>query len=138
MSAIKMCLVQLSHPAFDDKKIQFGQHLRSKLKLYPGVGKLTVAKDLEKLIVGSKIIHNHVTVLIDPVAAIADRSSPYYDEIRTNLRRYFLDIIATSPATKDSTWIFTDSRSSSSVGSVAAQHYEKAAAKRGFHSSQSY
>ncbi|KAK1766698.1 hypothetical protein QBC33DRAFT_83827 [Phialemonium atrogriseum] len=42
---------------------------------YPGVGKLTVAKELEKLIPGSKIYHNHL--LIDPVAPLVERTSPH-------------------------------------------------------------
>lgn len=96
---------------------------------YPGVGKLTVAKELEKLIPGSKVYHNHL--LIDPVAPLVERTSPHYHTIRASLRRHVLDIIATSEATQHVTWVFTDSRSSSPIGSAAAQDYENAAIKRG-------
>lgn len=96
---------------------------------YPGVGKLTIAKELEKLIPSSKIYHNHL--FIDPVAPLVDRYSPHYHDIRTSFRRHILDTIATSEATQQFTWIFTDSRSSSLIGSTGAEDYRDAANKRG-------
>ena len=96
---------------------------------YPGVGKFTVAKELEKLMPGSKVYHNHL--LIDPVAPLVDRSSPHYRAIRTSLRRHVLEIIATSEATKDVTWIFTDSASDDPTGGASALDYQDAAARRG-------
>jgi adenylate kinase len=96
---------------------------------FPGVGKLTVAKELQRLLPHSKIFHNHLT--IDPVAAILDRTSPEYDTMRTELRQYLLDKIATSESNRDTTWIFTDSRCTSEIGSAAARDYEKTAEKLG-------
>lgn len=96
---------------------------------FPGVGKLTVAKELEKLIPDSKVYHNHL--LIDPIAALVDRSSPHYRAMRTSLRRHILDLIATSEATQHATWIFTDSQSTDPIGSATAQDYQDAAVKRG-------
>ncbi|KAL6696351.1 hypothetical protein J3F84DRAFT_408184 [Trichoderma pleuroticola] len=96
---------------------------------YPGIGKLTIAKELEKLIPSSKIYHNHL--FIDPVAPLVVRCSPHYQDIRTSFRRHILSTIATSEATQQFTWIFTDSRSSSLIGSMGAQDYKDAASIRG-------
>ncbi|KAF9875522.1 hypothetical protein CkaCkLH20_06903 [Colletotrichum karsti] len=95
---------------------------------YPGVGKLTIANELLKLIPGSKVLHNHL--FIDPVAAMVERSSPEYDDIRSHLRREILGLLR-RPATRDTTWIFTDSRCTSATGSAAAEDYREAAAVRG-------
>ncbi|KAK1252713.1 hypothetical protein MKX08_003900 [Trichoderma sp. CBMAI-0020] len=96
---------------------------------YPGIGKLTIAKELEKLIPNSKVYHNHL--FIDPIAPLVDRDSPHYHDIRTSFRRHILNTIATSEATARTTWIFTDSRSSDPIGSTGAQDYENAANLRG-------
>lgn len=96
---------------------------------YPGIGKLTIAKELEKLVPNSKVYHNHL--LIDPIAPLVDRDSPHYHNIRTSFRRYILNTIATSEAAARSTWIFTDSRSSNPIGSAGAQDYKNAANLRG-------
>ncbi|KAL7953302.1 hypothetical protein V8C34DRAFT_318285 [Trichoderma compactum] len=63
---------------------------------YPGVGKLIIAKKLEKLIPSSKIYHNRL--FIDPVAPLVDRHSPHYHDIRTSFRRHILSTIATTGA----------------------------------------
>lgn len=96
---------------------------------FPGVGKLTVAKELQQLLPNSKIFHNHL--VIDPVAAMVDRSSPEYDIMRTDLRQYLLHKIATSESNRDTTWIFTDSRCTSETGSAAVRDYEKTALRLG-------
>ena len=96
---------------------------------FPGVGKLTVAKELQKLIPNSKVYHNHL--LIDPIAAAVDRGSPQYDAMRTDLRRYILNMLATSKATRDVSFIFTDSRGSTEAGRMAVKDYQDAAIKRG-------
>ncbi|KAH7202525.1 hypothetical protein BKA60DRAFT_163286 [Fusarium oxysporum] len=66
---------------------------------YPGIGKLTIAKELQQLLPNSKVYHNHL--LIDPIDALVERSSPGYHEMRTGLRRYILNEIVTSKHTKD-------------------------------------
>ncbi|EWG41498.1 hypothetical protein FVEG_03601 [Fusarium verticillioides 7600] len=81
---------------------------------YPGIGKLTIAKELQQLLPDSKVYHNHL--LIDPIDALVERSSPGYHEMRTGLRRYVLNEIATSECTKDKTWIFTDAREVTAPG----------------------
>lgn len=50
---------------------------------FPGVGKLTIATELQKLLPSSKVINNHL--LIDPVAAIHERSDPEYQPLRKAL-----------------------------------------------------
>lgn len=96
---------------------------------YPGIGKLTIAKELEKLVPNSKVYHNHL--FIDPIAPLVDRHSPHYQDMRTSFRRHILNTIATSEATQQFTWIFTDSRSSSPIGITGAQDYKNAADLRG-------
>jgi tRNA uridine 5-carbamoylmethylation protein Kti12 len=88
---------------------------------YPGVRKLTVAKELSKLISSSKVSQNHL--LIDPVAAIFDRDMEEYQPLRKLLCRECLNAISTSTSTKDATWIFTDA--SSSTGDFAAPDYQE-------------
>ncbi|KAK1727980.1 uncharacterized protein BDZ83DRAFT_717369 [Colletotrichum acutatum] len=96
---------------------------------YPGVGKLTIANAVSKLIPRSRVFHNHL--LIDPVAALLDRDDvEAYNDLRTTFRRHALDTIATHPALADKTFIFTDARESGPLGSEAAQDYKAAAEKR--------
>ncbi|KAF6798756.1 hypothetical protein CMUS01_15702 [Colletotrichum musicola] len=96
---------------------------------HPGIGKLTIAKELQSRLQHAKIYHNHL--MIDPIAPIVDRTSPNYHVIRTSLRRHLLDIIATVEEARPTSWIFTDSRSTSPDGKAAAEDYKNAAAKRG-------
>ncbi|EFQ25030.1 hypothetical protein CGRA01v4_06663 [Colletotrichum graminicola] len=96
---------------------------------FPGVGKLTVAKDVCKLIQGSRVFHNHL--VIDPVAAMLDRGSEGYDELRAEFRRHALHVIATRPELEDTAFIFTDSRESSAQGSTGVKDYQRAAEVRG-------
>ncbi|KAF5655603.1 hypothetical protein F25303_537 [Fusarium sp. NRRL 25303] len=75
------------------------------------------------------VCHNHL--LIDPIDALVERSSPGYHKMRTGLRRYVLNEIATSEYTKGRTWIFTDARETSEAGEMGAKDYEAVAGKRG-------
>ncbi|EXK32746.1 hypothetical protein FOMG_11604 [Fusarium oxysporum f. sp. melonis 26406] len=95
----------------------------------PGIGKLTIAKELQQLLPDSKVYHNHL--LIDPIDALVERSSTGYHEMRAGLRRYILNEIAMSEYTKDKTWIFTDAREASAAGEMGAKDYEAAARRRG-------
>ncbi|KAH6984740.1 hypothetical protein BKA56DRAFT_614459 [Ilyonectria sp. MPI-CAGE-AT-0026] len=95
---------------------------------YPGVGKLTVAKELCKLLPKAKLVSNHL--LIDPVAAIFERTGEEYQPLRQLLRRQVLKSMAISTSTRDVTWVFTDQQSSSALGSSAARDYQEAAAVR--------
>ncbi|WKT46771.1 hypothetical protein QSH57_011645 [Fusarium oxysporum f. sp. vasinfectum] len=96
---------------------------------FPGIGKLTIAKELQQLLPDSKVYHNHL--LIDPIDALIERSSTGYHEMRAGLRRYILNEIAMSEYTKDKTWIFTDAREASAAGEMGAKDYEAAARRRG-------
>ncbi|KAI0126912.1 hypothetical protein BJ170DRAFT_423619 [Xylariales sp. AK1849] len=96
---------------------------------YPGIGKFTIAKELENHIPDSKVYHNHL--MIDPVAALVERGSPHYQAMRTTFRRQILHTIATSEGIKNRTWIFKDSRAFSPVGSEGAEDYRKATDRRG-------
>ena len=97
---------------------------------YPGVGKLTIAKELLNLLPSpAKLLDNHL--LIDPVAALLDRGSGEYQSLRKRLRLTVLSAIAESSELKSTTLIFTDQQSSSAVGSDVAQDYYNAAKTRG-------
>ncbi|KAL8736683.1 MAG: hypothetical protein Q9166_000049 [cf. Caloplaca sp. 2 TL-2023] len=96
---------------------------------YPGVGKYTIAKELMKILPNAKLLDNHL--LIDPVAAVYDRSMPEYQGLRTLVRQGILNVIATSHSLKDVTWIFTDSQSSDEIGRAAVGDYIHAAKTRG-------
>ncbi|RDW74549.1 uncharacterized protein DSM5745_07211 [Aspergillus mulundensis] len=96
---------------------------------YPGVGKLTVAKELCKLLPKAKILDNHL--LIDPAAAVFERTAEEYQPLRQVLRREILKSLATATTTRETSWIFTDQQSSSALGSASAKDYQQAAAVRG-------
>ncbi|KAL9000672.1 MAG: hypothetical protein Q9169_000708 [Polycauliona sp. 2 TL-2023] len=75
------------------------------------------------------LLDNHQ--LIDPVAAVYDRSMPEYQGLRKVIRRGILKSIATSVSWRDITWVFTDSQSWSGVGKAAVDDYIHAAEMRG-------
>ncbi|KAL8674595.1 MAG: hypothetical protein Q9168_001038 [Polycauliona sp. 1 TL-2023] len=77
----------------------------------------------------AKLLDNHQ--LIDPVAAVYDRSMPEYQPLRKIVRQGILNSIATSISLRDVTWIFTDSQSSDRVGEAAVADYLHAAELRG-------
>ena len=76
---------------------------------FPGVGKLTVAQHLQKLIPGSQVLHNHE--LIDPVEKHYPRGSAWYQMKRAEYRKERLQPIVEDPKLKDTVFIFTDSQS---------------------------
>lgn len=101
-----------------------------------------------KLFPKAKIVSNHL--LIDPVAAVFDRTAEEYQPLRRVLvstapiptssasisdtvlqRKEVLKSIATARSTSDVTWIFTDQQSSDDLGSSSARDYQDAAAVRG-------
>lgn len=75
---------------------------------YPGVGKFTIAKALQRLIAGSILIHNHQ--LIDPIEKKYARGSRPYNEKRSTERHKVLSPIAHDSKTRDTVYIFTDSQ----------------------------
>ncbi|KAL8800102.1 MAG: hypothetical protein Q9182_005414 [Xanthomendoza sp. 2 TL-2023] len=96
---------------------------------YPAVGKYTVAKRLVQMLPNAKLLDNHL--LIDPVAAVYERSMPEYQGLRKLVRKSILDSISTSLSLRDVTWVFTDSQSSDKVGQAAVADYIHAAQTRG-------
>ena len=76
---------------------------------HPGVGKLTIARHLQRLIPGSQILHNHE--LIDPVEIYYPRGSVRYLAKRSEYRQQRLKPIAEDPKLRDRVFIFTDSQS---------------------------
>ncbi|KAK3702436.1 hypothetical protein LTR37_014902 [Vermiconidia calcicola] len=75
---------------------------------WPGVGKLTVARHLQKLIPGSQVLHNHE--LIDPVEKRYPRGSAKYQIKRAEYRQMRLRPIMEDAKLKDTVFIFTDSQ----------------------------
>lgn len=67
----------------------------------PGVGKLTVARELAKL-TGFKVFHNHLTV--DLLLSVFEFSSPSFVELREQI---WLDVFARAAAEKNSGLVFT-------------------------------
>ncbi|KAI4238781.1 MAG: hypothetical protein L6R40_005636 [Gallowayella cf. fulva] len=82
-----------------------------------------------RMLPNAKLLDNHL--LIDPVAAVYDRSMPEYQGLRKLVRKGILDSISTSVSLKEVTWIFTDSQSSDEVGKAAVADYIHAAEIRG-------
>ena len=75
----------------------------------PGVGKLTIARALQPLLSGSRVLHNHE--LIDPVEIHTSRKSPVYQIERAKYRQKRLKPISEDPELKDTIFIFTDCQS---------------------------
>jgi adenylylsulfate kinase-like enzyme len=96
---------------------------------YAGVGKLTIATCLLPLLPQpAKLLDNHL--LIDPVAALLDRTSAEYQPLRKSVRQLMLSAICNSTELKQTTLVFTDQQSSSPLGSSVAREYEAAASNR--------
>ena len=75
---------------------------------HPGVGKLAVARHLQKLLPGSKVLHNHE--LIDPVEKTYPRGSAWYQIKRAEYRQERLKPIKEDLKLRDTVFIFTDSQ----------------------------
>ncbi|RDW89763.1 hypothetical protein BP6252_01795 [Coleophoma cylindrospora] len=97
---------------------------------YPGVGKLTVARQLAKLSspFDGKLVHNHL--LINPADAILSRTQPGYQSLRQAIRAAVFSALVHEPATYDSLYIFTDFQTQDEVGTSACAEYARAAAAR--------
>lgn len=95
---------------------------------YPGVGKLTIAKELQKLIPDSKIIHNHL--VIELCLNAFERASPEYEDLRKAVRREVLNAIST--VGRNTTYIFTGSHGTHTpIGpAIARQHLDQAVSQK--------
>ncbi|KAM5352722.1 hypothetical protein ACJ41O_005444 [Fusarium nematophilum] len=73
----------------------------------------------------AEVISNHL--FIDAAVAVFERGTEEFQARRRALRKEKLSSIATSKSTRDATFIFTDSQSSSKAGSSTAMEYKAAA-----------
>ncbi|KAH7303905.1 hypothetical protein B0I35DRAFT_414772 [Stachybotrys elegans] len=98
---------------------------------FPGVGKLTIARELVTLFgsYNARLVHNHL--LIDPAGAILPRSSEDYQPLRKAIRAALFDTLATSRDTFNSLYIFTDFQSDNDTGRAVMAEYHAMAARRG-------
>ncbi|KIJ56212.1 hypothetical protein M422DRAFT_239419 [Sphaerobolus stellatus SS14] len=91
---------------------------------HPGIGKLTIARELQKLIPNSKIVHNHL--IIDLCRNIFQQGSPEYEALRTTVRTQILTSMTSSASRFTTTYLFTGSHMTAEFnpigGSVALQH----------------
>ncbi|EWC45850.1 hypothetical protein DRE_04857 [Drechslerella stenobrocha 248] len=96
---------------------------------YPGTGKLTVARELQKILPGSKVFDHHL--LIDASRAAFGQSDPEYQILRKAFRTTLLDsIAAASPEHLSTTWIFTECQSNSHIGTSISHEYLAGAQRR--------
>ncbi|KAK6524290.1 hypothetical protein TWF694_005944 [Orbilia ellipsospora] len=96
---------------------------------YPGTGKLTVAKELQKIIQNSKVFDHHL--LIDAARATFSQSDPEYQILRKAFRTTLLDSInSASQDHSSTTWIFTECQSTSHIGTSISHEYLTAAQRR--------
>ncbi|KAF3915966.1 hypothetical protein AA313_de0207315 [Arthrobotrys entomopaga] len=96
---------------------------------YPGTGKLTVAKELQKILQKSKVFDHHL--LIDAARATFSQSDPEYQILRKALRATLLDSInSASQDHSSTTWIFTECQSTSHIGTSISHEYLTAAQRR--------
>lgn len=98
---------------------------------WPGVGKLTAARQLISLLGPSKarLVHNHM--LIDVADAILPRESPDYQKLRQELRSGILSPVADCSETFNKIYIFTEFQSDNELGRSVLAEYQAAAQKRG-------
>lgn len=104
----------------------------SSINSFPGVGKLTVARELVNLLGGyskARLVDNHL--LIDPAAAVLPRSAAHYQQLRKDLRSAIFDALIVSPDSFSIIYIFTDFQSANDLGAEVCSEYLKAAERRG-------
>ncbi|KAK8847528.1 hypothetical protein IAR55_005386 [Kwoniella newhampshirensis] len=88
---------------------------------FPGVGKLTVAKETSKLLPGSKVFDNHL--LIDAAAALFERDDLAYHPFRKALRSATFDSLISYPESRPRTIIFTECQSDDPDGTLVMTEY---------------
>ncbi|KAJ5632264.1 hypothetical protein N7490_008603 [Penicillium lividum] len=88
---------------------------------FPGVGKLTIARFLRKLLPSAKLVHNHL--LINPADAVLHRTQPGYQTLRQAIRQTIFSALSTESATFDTTYIFTDFQSDDELGAAVCAEY---------------
>lgn len=97
---------------------------------WPGVGKHTIAKELERQMEGKgRVVRNHLH--IDLAGAILPRTSPDYLELRRQLRSALFNTLAASQDTFGYIYVFTDFQTGNEEGASVATEYATAAKKRG-------
>ncbi|KAK6085256.1 hypothetical protein SCUP234_02195 [Seiridium cupressi] len=96
---------------------------------FPGTGKLTVAKALQKMNKTVILIDNHQ--LIDPVEAKFSRSHPDYQRQRQIQRQAAFAQHVCSSSSLSRPVVFTDFQSTSEPGPSVAKEYQAAAKEAG-------
>lgn len=97
---------------------------------FPGTGKLTVAKLLEKLLAPrARLVHNHL--LINPAEAVLRRDEVGYQSLRQAIRAAIFSSLVASTATHDFAYLFTDFQSNDEIGSAVCAEHRAAAKDRG-------
>lgn len=98
---------------------------------FPGTGKLTIAKELQRLIGAPRcrLVHNHL--LINPADAVLPRSAPGYQELRRALRQAVFATLAADETTRGCVYVFTDFQSRSPVGTAVCAEFRAASRARG-------
>ncbi|CAD6567148.1 MAG: hypothetical protein TREMPRED_003349 [Tremellales sp. Tagirdzhanova-0007] len=89
---------------------------------HPGVGKLTVARELVKILPDAKVFDNHL--LIDAVAALYERDHPAYYPLRKALRSAIFNSLSSHERTGSPIYIFTENAATiNKVGSAVLSEY---------------
>ncbi|ORX39084.1 hypothetical protein BD324DRAFT_310050 [Kockovaella imperatae] len=98
---------------------------------FPGVGKLTIAKELAALLPDARVFSNHL--LIDTAAALYNRDEAFYRPLRKELRRTILDSLASGlkGTSSNRIIIFTECQTINAEGSATMQEYLIASRKIG-------
>jgi hypothetical protein len=111
---------------------------------FPGTGKLTIARKLVEQLnrdferqhpsesakhARAKLVHNHL--LIDPAAAVLERSQPGYNQLRTAIRQAVFTTLVDESSTYETIYVFTDWQSGNIVGSEVCEEYLAMAKARG-------
>ncbi|KAJ5579503.1 uncharacterized protein N7459_005488 [Penicillium hispanicum] len=96
---------------------------------FPGVGKLTIARQLLAQLPSVKLVHNHL--LVNPADAVLHRSQPGYQTLRRAIRTALFSTLVTEPATFDTSYIFTDFQTDDELGTAVCAEYRCTAEARG-------
>ncbi|KAF8580275.1 hypothetical protein K439DRAFT_1637155 [Ramaria rubella] len=92
---------------------------------YAGVGKLSIARELTKLIPGSKVIDNHL--IIDLCRSVFQQGSEEYESLRRQVRQELFTAMSRSEVARQTTYVFTGShlKHNPTAGPLVARDYER-------------
>lgn len=96
---------------------------------WPGIGKLTIARQLTDLLPSARLVHNHL--LINPADAVLNRTQPGYQMLRKAIRDAIFATLIVAPASCAPAYVFTDFQSADTHGSSVCAEYAGCARARG-------